>query len=177
MDGTVLGIFEWLEVMADLSNIENCHWAKPSKGSKKVLWKLLDTKTSTTYFHRKRSEEYEFIITAYQLNGLQSTIGYVLITKFWRVNVGNLYIYIFFLGDKWYNQAKNCRKRAILRCYSPKRFVGVASWLWSFSWSSLGSYTFLKLCCVYITKKFFKFIIQFSFSSCIFAGMVALNVT
>ena len=96
MDGTVLGIFEWLEVMADLSNIENCHWAKPSKGSKKVLWKLLDTKTSTTYFHRKRSEEYEFIITAYQLNGLQSTIGYVLITKFWRVNVGNLYIYILF---------------------------------------------------------------------------------
>ena len=37
---SVLGIFEKLDVMLDPSNIEDCHWIKPSKGAKKVIVKL-----------------------------------------------------------------------------------------------------------------------------------------
>ena len=36
----MLGIFEKLDVMVDPSNIEDCHWIKPSKGAKKVIVKL-----------------------------------------------------------------------------------------------------------------------------------------
>ena len=40
LEGTELGIFEKLDVMVDQSNIEDCHWIKPSKGAKKVIVKL-----------------------------------------------------------------------------------------------------------------------------------------
>ena len=39
LEGTVLGIFEKLDV-ADPSNIEDCHWIKPNRGAKKVIAKL-----------------------------------------------------------------------------------------------------------------------------------------
>ena len=35
----MLGIFEKLAVVVDPSNVEDCHWIKPSKGSKKVIVK------------------------------------------------------------------------------------------------------------------------------------------
>ena len=40
LEGTVLGIFEKLDVMLDPSNIEDCHSIKPSKGAKTVIVKL-----------------------------------------------------------------------------------------------------------------------------------------
>ena len=40
LEGTVLGIFEKLDVMVDPSNVEDCHWIKSSKGAKKVIAKL-----------------------------------------------------------------------------------------------------------------------------------------
>ena len=40
LEGTVLGIFEKLNVMVDPSSVEHCHWIKPSKGAKKVIVKL-----------------------------------------------------------------------------------------------------------------------------------------
>ena len=39
LEGTVLSIFEKLDVMVDPSNVENCHWIKSSKGPKKVAVK------------------------------------------------------------------------------------------------------------------------------------------
>ena len=40
LEGTVLGIFEKLDVMVDPSNVEDCHWTKSSKGPKMVIVKL-----------------------------------------------------------------------------------------------------------------------------------------
>ena len=40
LEGAVLGIFEKLDVMVDLSNVQSCHWIKSSKGPKKVIGKL-----------------------------------------------------------------------------------------------------------------------------------------
>ena len=40
LEGTVLSIFEKLDVMVDPRNVEGCHWIKPSKGAKKVIVKL-----------------------------------------------------------------------------------------------------------------------------------------
>ena len=40
LEGTVLGIFEKLDVMVDPSNVEDSHWIKSSKGAKKVIVKL-----------------------------------------------------------------------------------------------------------------------------------------
>ena len=37
LEGTVLGTFEKLDVMVDLSNVEDCHWIKSSKAQKKLL--------------------------------------------------------------------------------------------------------------------------------------------
>ena len=34
LEGTLLGIFEKLDVMVDPSNVEDCHWIKSSKGPK-----------------------------------------------------------------------------------------------------------------------------------------------
>ena len=44
LEGTVLGIFEKLDVMVDPSNVEDCHWIKSSKGPKKVIVKLFRRK-------------------------------------------------------------------------------------------------------------------------------------
>ena len=44
LEGTVLGIFEKLDVMVDPSNVEGCHWIKSSKGAKKVIAKLFRRK-------------------------------------------------------------------------------------------------------------------------------------
>ena len=35
LEGTVLEIFEKLDVIVDLSNVEDCHWIKSNKGPKK----------------------------------------------------------------------------------------------------------------------------------------------
>ena len=40
LEGTVLSIFEKLDVMVDPSSAEDCHWINPSKGGKKVIVKL-----------------------------------------------------------------------------------------------------------------------------------------
>ena len=40
LERTVLGIFQKLDVMVDPSNVEDCHWIKSSKGTKKVIVKL-----------------------------------------------------------------------------------------------------------------------------------------
>ena len=40
LEGTVLGIFEKLNLTVDPSSVEHCHWIKPSKGAKKVIVKL-----------------------------------------------------------------------------------------------------------------------------------------
>ena len=40
LEGTVLDIFEKLDVMVDPSDVEDCHWIKPSKGTRKVTVKL-----------------------------------------------------------------------------------------------------------------------------------------
>ena len=40
LEGTVLGIFEKLDVMVDPGNVEDCHWIKFSKGAKKIIVKL-----------------------------------------------------------------------------------------------------------------------------------------
>ena len=40
LEGTVLGIFEKLDVMVDPGNVEDCHWIKFSKGAKKVIVKV-----------------------------------------------------------------------------------------------------------------------------------------
>ena len=40
LEGTVLGIFEILDVMVDPDNVEDYHWIKSSKGAKKVIVKL-----------------------------------------------------------------------------------------------------------------------------------------
>ena len=40
LKGTVLGIFEKLDLMVDPGNVEDCHWIKSSKGAKKVIVKL-----------------------------------------------------------------------------------------------------------------------------------------
>ena len=36
LEGTVLGIFEKLDVMVDPGNVEDCHWIKSSKSAKKL---------------------------------------------------------------------------------------------------------------------------------------------
>ena len=40
LEGTVLGIFEKLDVTVDPSNVQDCHWVKSSKGPKKVIVNL-----------------------------------------------------------------------------------------------------------------------------------------
>ena len=44
LEGTVLGIFEKLDVMVDPSNVEDCHWIKSSKGAKQIIVKLSSSK-------------------------------------------------------------------------------------------------------------------------------------
>ena len=40
LEGTMLGTFEKLEVMADPSTVEDFHWIKSSNGAEKVIMKL-----------------------------------------------------------------------------------------------------------------------------------------
>ena len=40
IEGTVLDIFEKLDVMVEPSNVEDCHWIKFSEGAKKVIVNL-----------------------------------------------------------------------------------------------------------------------------------------
>ena len=40
LEGTVLGIFEKLDVMVNPSNVADCHWIKSGKGAKKVIVEL-----------------------------------------------------------------------------------------------------------------------------------------
>ena len=40
LEGTVVGIFEKLDMILEPSNVEDCHWIKSSKGSKRVIVKL-----------------------------------------------------------------------------------------------------------------------------------------
>ena len=84
----MLGIFEKLDVMVDPSNVEDCHWIKPSKGAKKVIVKLSRRKDANKIrLLKKGLNDMDAVLTRRST----STIVYVPITKCCGVNVENFY--------------------------------------------------------------------------------------
>ena len=104
LEGTVLGIFEKLDV--DPSNVEDCHWIKPSKGPKKVIVKLSRRKDANKIRLLKK------VLKGMNLSslGINSTVYindslctcYKMLWGKCRKLLLNKYIYSF-LGDKWHD--------------------------------------------------------------------------
>ena len=88
---SVLGIFEKLDVMLDPSNIEGCHWIKPSKGAEKVIKKLSRRKDARKIRLLKIGLKGMNLSSVGINSASTSMIVYVSITKCCGVNVENLY--------------------------------------------------------------------------------------
>ena len=91
LEGTVLGIFEKLDVMVDPSNIEDCHWIKPSKGAKKVIVKLSRRKDADKIRLLKKVWRVWTYHHSVLTQRSTSTTVYLPITKYCGVNVEDFY--------------------------------------------------------------------------------------
>ena len=113
LEGTVLSIFEKLDVMVDPSNVEDCHWIKPNKGAKKVIVKLSRRKDANKICLSKKGLK-DMNLSSFGINSAvyinESLCTYY--KMLWgkcRKLLSNKYnIHSFWVTIKlWYNQIKN----------------------------------------------------------------------
>ena len=101
LEGTVLSIFEKLDVMVDPGNVEDCHWIKPSKGAKKVIVKLSRRKDANKIRLLKKS------LKGMNLSSLGINSAVYIndsLCSYYKMLSGKCRKFLsLFLGDKWYN--------------------------------------------------------------------------
>ena len=86
LEGTVLKVFEELDVLVYRSNVEDCHWVA-NRTSKKVIIKLSRRKDANKICRVKKNLKNLNLSSLGMKNPVLSTTATVVITKCYGVNV------------------------------------------------------------------------------------------